>query len=455
VIDLVISDGLVTGIDGQVGASIAVDEGRIVAVGAAEAMPAARQRVDAAGRVVIPGAIDGHAHFCEDLSILAEPYESGTRAAAAGGATTVLLMPWDTPRLDSAEVLDYRKAYARGRAYVDYGFHATVTADTADQAAQNLPALWKAGIAGVKVLMVTDDPHFPSLDYGQLVDVLRIMAELDGLVIVHAENSAILAHNRERLVASHRVDPLAHEEFRSALAENEAVRRLTYFAEESGTRVVVAHMSTAEGVTHTQQARSRGARVFAEVCPRNLCLSTEDLERKGSWVKTGPPVRHPDEVEALWPLASSGGITHISSDHAAWSKENKLAGQDNIWQADGGIPQVQEMLPLMLDAVHKGRLSLPDVVRLTSYNPSEIYGLRPRKGMIAPGYDADLVIVEMDREATIDPAIVEAHVGYSVYEGQTLRGWPAMTFVRGELVMADGQIVGRPGHGTFTFRTAH
>jgi D-hydantoinase len=454
VIDLLLESGIVASVDGAVPACVAIDDGRIAAVGSRESMPTARRTIDVAGRVIMPGAIDGHTHFTEDPGILAEPYETGTRAAAAGGVTTVLMMPWDTPSLEDLDALAYRKAYIEGRAYVDFGLHAGVTAHSFAAAQQNLPRLWDAGVSGVKVLMVSTDPHFPYLDDGQLVEVLQIMAKLDALLIVHAENQAILRHNKARLLAAGRRDPLAHEEYRSALSENEAVRRLTYLAGQIGTRTVIAHMSTARGVQHVAETRAGGAPIYAEVCPRNLWLSTDDLAERGSWVKTGPPVRAPEEVEALWPLVADGSVSVMSSDHAAWTKEARRSGESNIWEAYDGIPQVQEMLPLMLDAVHKGRLSLPDVVRLTSYNPSEIYGLRPRKGMIAPGYDADLVIVEMDREVTIAEPMMQTAVGYTAFDGITVRGWPVMTLVRGEVVMQENEIVGSADHGQFVARLA-
>ncbi|MFT3872638.1 MAG: amidohydrolase family protein [Nocardioides sp.] len=443
-VDLVIENAEVASIEGVSQTSFAIDGGVIVAVGDRSAMPSARREIDATGRVVLPGVIDAHTHFCEDANILAEPLETGTRAAAAGGVTTVLLMPWDTPPLDSVDHFDYRRGYAEGRCFVDYGLHGGVTGLTAHTAADTLPALYERGVTGVKVLMVSTDPHFPHLNDAQLVDVLTIMKRLNATLIVHAENQAILSRNRERLLAAGRKDPLAHEEYRSKLSENEAVRRITYLASRIGTRVVVAHMSTAEGVKHTRHARDRGAEIYAEVCPRNLWLSTVDLAKRGSWVKTGPPVRDPAEVEALWPLLRDGSVSILSSDHAAWTKEARLQGQDNIWHAYDGIPQVQEMLPLALDAVNRGALTLPDVVRLTSYNPSDIFGLRPRKGLLEPGYDADLVLVDMEREVILGPEHVKSYVGYSSFEGRRFVGWPVMTLVRGQVVMEDGQVPESP-----------
>ena len=383
-----------------------------------------------------------------------EDFLTGTQAAAAGGVTTLLLMPWDTPTLETVDTLEYRKTYVAGRSYVDYGFHGAVTALSASRTAINVPALWQAGVTGIKVLMVTDDPHFPHLDDGQLLDVLEVSARIGVPLIVHAENAAILRRNKERLLAVGRKDPLAHEEYRSALSENEAVRRLTYLTEKTGARVVIAHMSTAEGVSHARAARERGAEIYTEVCPRNLWLSTDDLAQRGAWVKTGPPVRSPSEVAALWPQVRDGGVSIISSDHAAWTKEVRLAGQSDIWVAYDGIPQVQETLSLMLDAVNRGQMTLADVARLTSYNPSRIFGLWPRKGAVLPGFDADLAVVDMDREMTIEPKILKTAVGYSAYEGRTLTGWPVMTFVRGSIVMEEGEIVGSANHGQFIRRVA-
>lgn len=451
-VDLLVSGGQIATAQGVLRGSIAVDEGRIVAVGEPSVMPPARRTIDASGQVVLPGAIDGHMHLCEDLGILAEPYETGTQAAAAGGVTTLLLMPWDTPALETVEVLERRKRHATGRSYVDFGFHGGVTALTVENVTRNVPALWQAGVTGFKVLMVTDDPNFPHLDDGQLLDALEAVHSVGGLLIVHAENAAILKRNRTRLITAGRKDPLAHEEYRSALSENEAVRRLVFLAERVGARVVIAHMSTARGVVETKKARGRDASIYAEVCPRNLWLSTDDLAQKGAWVKTGPPVRSPHEVEALWPLVVDGGVSIISSDHAAWTKEARLAGRDDIWVAYDGIPQVQETLFLLLDAVSHGRMDLADVVRLTSYNPSRIFGLWPRKGLIHPGFDADLVLVDLTQEVTIQPSMLKTAVGYSAYDGWKLRGAPTMTLVRGVVVMDHGEIIGPSSHGQFVAR---
>nr|WP_300151433.1 amidohydrolase family protein [Propionicimonas sp.] len=446
-IDLVVRGGLVASQTDVHPASIAIDKGVIVAVGQDHAMPASRRTVDATDRLILPGLIDGHAHFCEDLDILAEPYETGTQAAAAGGVTTVITMPWDTPSLETMDVLDHRRRHIQGRAYIDYGLHAGISAHSYPDAATNLAALWDAGVCGVKLLMVSTDPHFPHLDDGQIVDVLRIMADLDALLVVHAENPDINRRNKERLLAEGRRDPMAHAEYRTPLSENDGVRRITQLASEVGARVVVAHMSTAQGVATVARARRDGASIDSEVLARNLWLSTVDLAERGSWVKTGPPVRDPAEVSALWPLLADGSVSIISSDHAPWTKEVRSRGESDIWVAYDGIPQIQETLPLLLDAVSRGRISITDVVRLTSYNPSRIFGLRPRKGLLQPGYDADLVLVDMNRKVVLSDSLAKTYVGYTTFEGLEVCGWPTMTMVRGETVMIENEIVGSPTHG--------
>ncbi|MGH7264928.1 MAG: allantoinase AllB [Candidatus Rokuibacteriota bacterium] len=429
---------------GAVQGGVAVgDDGRIVAVAAGDALPPARETLDGRGRHLLPGLVDGHVHFRDPGLTHKEDFESGTRAAARGGVTTVIDMPNTIPPVTTAEVLTDKAARLAGRALVDYGLISVITGPNLDE----MDALSRAGTVAYKIFLGPTTGDLPSPDDGQIVEALARAARTGLPLGVHAENPGLVAAATARLKAAGRVDPLAHAEARPPLAEAESVQRMICFARATRARLHVFHLTTGVAVDLVRQAKSEGLRVTAETCPHYLTLTAGDMARLGAAAKMNPPLRSPADVEALWAGVRDGTVDVVATDHAPHALEEKT--RPVIWDNASGASSVQFLLPLLLEHVARGRLALTDLVRLAAEAPARLYGLFPRKGAIAVGGDADLVLVDLGRTAPIRAADMESKVQLTPFAGIECRGWPVVTLSRGRVVMRDDQVVGRPGHGRF------
>jgi allantoinase len=280
---------------------------------------------------------------------------------------------------------------------------------------------------------------------------MEIVAAFDGLVLVHAENDALMRANHERLQAEGRRDPLAHHEGRPPLVEEEAVHRAIFLAQQAGVRLQVVHVSSPVSADFVADAKARGQRVTMEVCSHHLLLDLDDLVRLGPYGRCAPALRDRALVERLWQHVLSGNANCLISDHAPYTREEKEPGWDDIFAAPLGLQNLQETVPTVLsEAVHERGMALDAFVRFSSTNAAEIVGLYPRKGTILPGSDADLVLWDLDAEWTVDAASQQFSKNpWSPFDGRVVRGRVVRTLVRGETVYADGEIRAEPGHGRF------
>ncbi|MEM2876447.1 MAG: amidohydrolase family protein, partial [Candidatus Bathyarchaeia archaeon] len=338
------------------------------------------------------------------------------------------------------------------RSYVDYGFHGGLRPMTSDE---EIERLWSDGVFGLKTFLASPDLHWPSVSDGDLLRILRKTAEIDALLVIHAENESMLSVNMKRLKDLGRKDYASHLEWRPPVAEVEAVRRSVFLLSQAGSRGLIAHASVAESIIEVRDAKNRGNRIYVETCPQYLFLSDEDLKARGPWLKCAPPLRSREESSELWRLLNSGWIDVLASDHAPHPRELKEEGLSDMWKAPNGLPGIETSLPLMLTAVKNGNLSLSILVKTFSENPAKLYGIYPRKGTIAVGSDADLVLVDFDKSERISSDRLEMKCGWSPYEGFELKGLPVMTVVRGEVVMEDREVVGVEGHGIHIRRNFH
>jgi allantoinase len=429
---------------GPIEGGVAVgDDGRIVAVGAEADLPPARETLDGRGRHLLPGLVDGHVHFRDPGLTHKEDFESGTRAAARGGVTTVIDMPNTVPPVTTAGILTEKAERLAARAVVDYGLISVVTGPNLHE----MEALARAGTVAYKVFLGPTTGDLPSPDDGQIVEALARAAGVGLSLGVHAENPGLVAAATARLRAAGRVDARAHAEARPPLAEVEAVQRMICFARATGAHLHVFHLTTGAAVDLVRRAKADGLRVTAETCPHYLTLTVDDLARLGSLAKMNPPLRTPVDVEALWAGLRDGALDVVATDHAPHALDEKT--RPVVWDNASGISSVQFLLPLLLEHVARGRLGLTDVVRLAAEAPARLYGLYPRKGAIAVGGDADLVLVDLDRAAPIRADAMESKVRLTPFDGLECRGWPVVTVSRGRVVMRDEQVVGPPGHGRF------
>lgn len=440
--DLVIAGGRIVSAERVVAADVAVRDGRIDAVGPPETMPPARERSDARGLHVLPGAIDVHVHIREPGFSHKETWTSATRAAAVGGVTTVFDMPNTNPSTATPESVAAKLALAAPQALVDFGVYGLIGPHNLDA----LPAMRAAGAVSFKLYMGGGNPLTPCPDDGAIVDAFAAIAEMGLRVSVHAENAAILARRGAALRAAGRNDAAAHLAAHPDVAAVEAVSRAAIFAEWTGCAIHFVHENTRHALPHLAFAKERGVDVTVETCPHYLLLSADDAGRLGGgFIRVKPPIREPGHAEALWGALGDGLIDMISTDHAPHLPEEKR--RPSVWDCAPGFPGVETSLPLMLSAVNDGRLTLPDVVRLMSAAPARAFGLKG-KGAVAPGMDADLALVDMAAAPRAITAAGLHSIGAATpFEGVILTARPVRTLVRGRTVALDGAPLDAHGWG--------
>jgi allantoinase len=423
---------------------VVVKDGKIAQVVTGDAAIDAATVVDLGGKVLLPGVVDGHVHLNEPGREIWETYRNGTSAAAAGGVTTVVDMPLNSspPTVNRTE-LERKQRVAATQAIVDYALWGGLVNNNL----ANLDELHQGGVVGFKAFM-TSNIEYPRVDDDLIFAGLVKTRELDSLVGVHAENEYYTRYMAETLRAEGRLDLAAWPESRPPVQELEAIQRAIYWAKATGGRLHIVHVTIAEGMRAAAQAKLEGVRVTVETCPQYLLLDLDDYLRIGPHAKCAPPIRTRAHVEALWECVHAGIVDTIGSDHAPCTPGEKEIGVTDIWQAWGGISGLQTLLPAILsEGVAKRGLPLPMVARLMAANPARVFGLYPQKGTIQPGADADLVIVDLQRQWTLHAADLLYLHKQSAFDGYTFTGAVERTYVRGQAVYADGSILVEPGHG--------
>jgi len=437
-------------------ADIGIRAGRIVQLGAD--LPAGAREIDAAGRVVTPGGVDSHCHLDQPMAPplrMADDFDSGTRAAACGGTTTVIPFAAQAKGQSlRAAVRDYHHR-AEGRAHVDYAFHLIVSDPTPTVLNEELPALIREGYTSFKVYMTYDDLK---LDDGQVLDVLEVARQHGAIAMVHAENADCIEWLTRRLEAAGRTAPRFHAHARPMLVEREATHRAIALAELVDVPILIVHVSGREAVEQIRWARAHGLKVFAETCPQYLFLTADDLglddSYQGARCVCSPPPRDKANQEVIWDGLNDGLFSVFSSDHAPFnydSAEGKMPGGEEVAfrHIPNGIPGIETRMPLLYsEGVLGGRITLEKFVELTATGPAKAYGLHPRKGTIAIGADADLVVWD-EREFVLRNALLHHAVDHTPYEGMKLRAWPGITISRGEVVWDGEHFLGRAGRGRF------
>ena len=453
--DLVVRRARVATASDCFAADIGIRGGRIVQLGLD--LPAGRHEIDAAGRVVTPGGVDAHCHLDQPMAPpvrMADDFDTGTRAAACGGTTTVIpFAAQEKGHSLRAAVDDYHRR-AAGKAHVDYAFHLIVSDPTPTVLEQELPALIAEGYTSFKVYMTYDDLK---LDDGQILDVLSVARQHGAMAMIHAENADAIEWLTRRLEAAGRTAPRFHAHARPMLVEREATHRAISLAELVDVPILIVHVSGKKAVEQIRWARSHGLRVYAETCPQYLFLTAEDLglddSYKGARCVCSPPPRDASNQRVIWDGLNDGLFTIFSSDHAPFRYEGddgkKPAGEEVPFRhIPNGIPGIETRLALLYsEGVMGGRITLEKFVELVSANPAKAYGLHPRKGTIAIGADADLVIWD-EGERVLRNANLHHNVDYTPYEGRVLKAWPGITLVGGEVVW-DGNFHARAGRGRF------
>ena len=453
--DLVVRGGTVVTAGSSGECDLGISEGRICQIGGSLR---GRREIDAAGALVLPGGLDMHVHL--SMPEPAEPgvpgwvddFASGSAAAIAGGVTTIGNMTFPGDGQSLRQALDRDLSAARGAAAVDYVLHA-VMSSASPEALAELPQLASDGHTSLKLFM-TSRAFETHAD--EVIEAIRIAGQHGMLTLVHCEDGALVRAAGERLLASGRGSLADWADSRPESAERAAVERAVAICEATRSPIYIVHLSSRSALRSARRGQERGLPVFVETRPLYLYLTSAALrEPQGARYIGSPPLREPDDVQALWAGLADGSVHTLGSDHAPWSLRDKTDDSLDVTTARQGVADLETMMPMLFSAgVRTGRISLSRFIALTSTNAARLFGLYPRKGTIAVGSDADLVVLDPQLHRTIDGRLMQSNADYSVYDGREVYGWPRFTVSRGEIVLEDGQVTAEPGRGQWLHRDA-
>ncbi len=400
---------------------IGIVNGQIKSIGS---VTDAERETDIGGKLVIPGVIDAHVHFREPGAAYKEDWLSGSHAAVAGGVTTVIDMPNNTPSIINQQTLNQKRELAE-KSVVNYGFYLGATKD-------NLAAIQEAtNIAGVKIYMGSSTGNLLVAE-DEEIEALLEFPNIQW--VVHAEDEEVITNNK--ITYAQETNPAVHSKVREREAATAAVERLIAIVKKTGAKVHICHISTLEEIKLIKKAKTAGLPITCEVSPHHLFLNTIAYEKRGNFVKVNPPLRTEKDNEALWKAVQSGVIDIIATDHAPHTIDEKSR---EYKQAPAGIPEVQTSLPLMLNAMNKGLITIQQLIARMANAPATLYAIEKR-GFIKKGFYADLTVIDTDAIKIVSKKDVKSKCEWSPYEGWELRGWPIMTFVNGNLVYNKGVI---------------
>jgi len=449
-VDTVITNCKIARHDGILNAGLAIDNGKVVAIAKDAELPSAGTAIDAKGNYILPGVVDAHVHLEYPPGVDPESnIQRETQACAAAGCTTVihLLAPAD-------DILDKAKEFVgfyEANAFVDLALSARIYTR---QNIKQIRSLYDYGILGVKLLLPYKGSEAiwkgrvggidDGIIYLTFKEVGRLAKEgCKAFVRVHCENAEIFFKMKDEFLEKG-IEPSSWNEVRPRVCEAEAMQKCLYLAGVTECPIYIVHMTIKEGVNLLNKARAEGVDVVAETCVQYLTLNTDNVDRVLS--KINPPIREPEDNNTLWQALRDGAINVVATDHAPVPKALKT----NLWDATIGIACAEMFLPIMLsEGVNKGKISLERLVEVCCYRPARQFGLTPRKGTLSIGSDADLVLIDMDKEAEVPQKPVYSNTDYSVFAGRKIKGWPILTMLRGRIVVQDGNVMEATGDGKY------
>ncbi|MBU1290403.1 allantoinase AllB [bacterium] len=448
--DLVIKSDKVF-IDGRlIDCYIGVKDGIITAI--SKEKLEAEKVIDAEGKMVLPGTVDPHVHIRAPGHDERETFESGSKDAALGGVTTIIEMPISVPPPHSPEIVKRRMDVAEKEVVVDIAFFGAAGTDCLDDI---IPCA-KSGIVAFKTFLHEAPPgrkeEFIGLtapNTGDQYELMEKVAQTGVMIGFHAENNDMINKNITILRREGKISPIYHGRSRPPVVEIETTSKILLFAEKTGAKVEICHISTPEVVELVNKAKSKGVYVIAETCPHYLFLDENALNKVGVFAKVNPPLRSEEERQGMWEMVNNGSIDIIGSDHAPYTKEEKERGSEDIFTPPAGFPGLSTRLPLLFTAVKEGKMELDRMVELICENPARVFGLYPKKGTIALGSDADFVIFDPDKKGIIskEKMFTKCRDSALVYDGWKVYGKPEKTIVRGNVVFDNGKITVSPGYG--------
>ncbi len=442
---ILLKGGTVVNASGSQRADVLLDGEKILEVGQNLSCTEAKT-VDVQGKLLFPGFIDAHTHFDLDVcnTTTADDFYTGGRSALRGGTTMVIDFACPNKGESLQYGLDLWHKKAEGKTACDYGFHMTID-DWNEGIIEEIPKMFEQGISSFKMYMT-----YPAMMIGDedMFKALQKMKELGGIAGVHCENAGVIDALIAQKKAAGELSPAAHPQCRPSLLEAEAVGRLLKMAAVADVPVVIVHLSSEDGLKEVQAARERGQKVYVETCPHYLLMedslySKPDFE--GAKYVCAPPLRKKQDNEALWNAIAKGDVQTVSTDHCSFTLKQKDAGREDFTKIPGGMPGVETRGVLLYTfGVKAGKISAEKMTEVLSEAPAKLYGVYPRKGHIAPGADADIVVYDPEGERLITAKDQAANVDYAPYEGTVLSGHIAQVWLRGKLSVEEGKLLGEP-----------
>jgi dihydropyrimidinase len=453
-----IKNGTIVNADSTVKADLLIEGATIKEIRAGIPASSADTVADAHGLLLLPGGIDAHTHLDMPFggSQSADDFLTGTRAAAIGGTTTIVDFAIQARGTKMRNALDTWWKKAEGKACIDYGLHMIVT-DLGDAGLEDMDDMVREGVASFKLFMAY--PNVLMVDDATIFKALQQTAKNGALICMHAENGSVIDVIVQQALAEGKTAPIYHALTRPTKAEAEAVHRSIAMAEMAGVPVYIVHLSSEDALNQVREARDRGLPAFAETCPQYLLLSIEDVADKGwegaKYVFT-PPLRERKNQSKLWEGLRRDNLQVVSTDHCPFCfADQKALGKDDFTKIPNGGPGIENRLQLLHHhGVGKGNFSINRFVELVSTAPARIFGMYPKKGVLAVGSDADVVLWDAKEELTISAATHHMRVDYSMFEGFQVRGNARDVYSRGELIVSGGKFIGKPGRGNYLRREA-
>ena len=460
-VDTVVKNGKVVLHDGILDAGVVIDKEKVVCLAPDTYLPEAKEIIDANGNFILPGCIDPHAHLQRAYYSMEENIRTETQHAAVGGITTIVPLTFirGEPLMSYSEVLAKSKPIVEDVSTVDMGF--TFMVSTKEHVDDFSRCVQELGVTSFKMFLSYSGAEAATFGVEKIDDGLILYAMETArdigypcLPTIHTENMDIIYWYKEKLQREGRKDLAAWSEARPPFAEEENMRRAIYFAEITKAPIYIVHISIGKGVGLVSDAKGRGIQVIGEACPHHLVFTQYDDALIGNIGKTNPPLRSSEDREMLWRGIRDGVISTIGSDHSTiMPLKDKKGKEDDIWSVIPGVPGTGLILPSMLsEGVNRGKITLEKLVEVCSYNVAKAFGLFPKKGTLAPGSDADLVIVDLDKTQVVTPGVVHTAAGYTLFDGRELKGWPVLTMLRGRVIMRDGELTASPGYGQYVPR---
>lgn len=416
----------------------------------------AEKTVDAKGKYILPGALDAHVHLEMPFggTISADGYKSGTRAAACGGVTTVFDFVIQGKDQGIMEAISTRDELCAPNACIDYAFHVAIT-DLREDVLGELEEAVNYGVSSFKAFMAYRKAGLMVND-AVLASLLKKSKEIGALISVHAENADLTESRTEDFLKEGKTSAWYHYESRPEFVEAEADKRAIHLAKAYDAPLYIVHLANAEGMDEVTKSKDEGYEIYAETCPHYLHFTSDVYKREdGRNFVCSPPIKGQESQDSLWEGIRRGDISVVATDHCPFQSYEKDWGKDDFTKIPNGCMGVENLYPYMLSEANKGRISFNKAVEVCSSNPAKIFGCSSKKGTIAPGFDADLVVYDPEKDFTISHENMHSDVDHTIWEGVELKGYPVMTFSRGKLVFSEGEFLGEAGWGKFIKRDKH